>query len=75
MSRKNNRGQRKAKPTEPQGKFKEPILTHMRKVAFHDLRIEAQRTMTHAERLRDDEGMLAAAEAKRQRKAAKVAGK
>lgn len=44
------------------------LMTHMRKVAYQDIRIEASRTMTKAERLRDDQGMLDAAEAKRQRK-------
>lgn len=75
MSRKNNRGQRKQPASAPTGKFVEPTLTHMRKVAFTDMRIEAQRTMARSERMRDDAGMLAAAEAKRQRKADKLAGK
>lgn len=58
---------------EPAGKYNAPPLTHMRKVAFTDLRIEASKIMRNAERLRDDQGMLDAAEAKRQRKAAKLA--
>lgn len=56
----------------PAGKLNSPILTHMRKVAYEDLRIEVRKTMTKAERLRNDEYMLAAAEAKRLRKMEKA---
>lgn len=51
-----------------EGKLNGKVLTHMRNVAFNEARIEATNTMRHAERLRDDEGMLAAAEEKRKRK-------
>ncbi len=44
------------------------VLTHMRKVAYTDMRITAMNVMRHADRLRDDDGMLRAAEEKRQRK-------
>lgn len=49
-----------------------PTLTHMRDVAYNEYRIKAMNVMRHADRLRDDQGMLDAAEAKRQRKAARA---
>jgi len=49
------------------------VLSHMRQVAYGDARIEAMKTMRRAERLRDDQALLDAAEAKRQRKAEKAA--
>lgn len=76
MGRKGNRGQRPQKKEAPKGKFNDPTLTHMREVAFgKDMTMAIHRTMDRSERMRDDSGMLAAAEAKRQRKAAKLAGK
>lgn len=57
------------------GKLEGGLLTHMRKVAYGDMRIEAMHTMRHAERLRDDQALLDAAEEKRKRKMAKRAAK
>lgn len=64
---------KKFKPKSPKSKMNDPTLTHMRNVAYNDYRIHADKTMNRSERMRDDEGMLQAAEAKRQRKAAKAA--
>lgn len=55
------------------GKFGGSLLTKMRKIAFHDMRVAAGLTMKHAERMRDDEALLAAAEEKRMRKLKKRA--
>lgn len=57
------------------GHMEGSVLTHMRKVAFQDFRIAASKTMKHAERLRDDQALLDAAEEKRKRKMAKRVGK
>lgn len=62
---------RKKHTPSTEGKLNGKVLMHMRNVAFNEARIEATNTMRHAERLRDDAGLLAAAEEKRKRKMAK----
>ncbi len=52
----------------PNGYFNGGLLEHMRTVAFDPLKNGTTDTVERAERMRDDEGMLAAAELKRQRK-------
>lgn len=51
----------------PKNKMFNEILTHMRQVLV-DAGKEAKKTMNRSERMRDDDAMLLAAEAKRQRK-------
>ena len=61
---------------EPTGKFHGAALTHMREVAFGAAaHFETRRTVERAERMRDDDALLAKAEEKRKRKMAKRAGR
>jgi hypothetical protein len=51
------------------GKRSNPLLTHMRNVAFGmKTRVEVFKTVDRMEKMRDDDAMIAAAEAKRKRK-------
>lgn len=52
----------------PTGHLGGAVLSHMRQVAYQDNRIEAMNIMRRADRLRDDQQMLSAAEEKRLRK-------
>lgn len=63
---------KKRQKKEHENKMFGTTLSHMRKVAFGDARIEAERTMARSERMRDDQAMLTAAEIKRLRKASKL---
>lgn len=59
----------------PNGKFGGALLSHMREVAFGNRAVMAvSRTLDRAERARDDDALLAQAEAKRARKAARNKG-
>ncbi|MFZ4539824.1 hypothetical protein [Propionivibrio sp.] len=63
----------KRKTYQPKDKMNGPLLTHMRDVAFGNKTCVAiHQTMERAERMRNDQGMLDAAQAKRDRKAAKA---
>lgn len=51
------------------GKMRGKVLTHMREVAFGNAtQVAVHKTMLRAECLRDDDGLLRAAELKRLRK-------
>lgn len=54
----------------PNGKWNDPTLTHARETVFGSgMRKEIRDTLFRAETMRDDQGLLDAADAKRQRKA------
>lgn len=51
------------------GKLHNPLLTHMRNVAFGmQTRVEVFKTVDRSEKMRDDDALLAAAAEKRKRK-------
>ena len=59
----------KRKAYVPAGKMDGKVLTHMREVAFGNAAyFETKAVIENAERLRDDDGLLKAAEDKRKRK-------
>ncbi len=50
-------------------KRNDPLLTHMRNVAYgKEMRLHVFKTVDRFEKMRDDDAMLAAAEEKRKRK-------
>lgn len=55
----------------PKAKFHGATLAHMRRVAFEEGPKEARMTISKQDRLHNDDAMISAAEAKRQRKNAK----
>jgi hypothetical protein len=66
----------KRKKYQPSGKVNDPALTHMREVAFGTKAyFETKAVLERAERMRNDDDLLAQAEIKRQRKMAKRLGK
>ena len=51
------------------GKLHNPLLTHMRNMAFGmKTRVEVFKTVDRSEKMRDDDAIIAAAEEKRKRK-------